>query len=364
MAKEYYEILGVSEDASQDEIKKEYRKKAKKYHPDSNSDTADEEKFKKINKAYDVLSDEDKRKKYDQFGKQGVEGSSSRGQRRAANNFQDIFEQIFGGGGGFGGQSRGRNKQETHLKIQTTISLEDAYEGTEKTFNVERRVECSECNGTGAEDGDTSTCAECNGEGRKREVRRTPLGRAETVVECEKCNGTGQIPETKCGECSGEGYTEEEETITADIPPGVMDGQRLRLSGKGNETRQGTGDLFIYVTVEPHNEVERKDNDLFTTLKIGIGDAVLGAKAEVPHPAEDLQLTIPEGTQPGQVLRMQGKGMPSQRRRRGQGDLYVEIDVEVPEDVSERDEEVFEKFRKKQPGSSKTFFESVKDLID
>lgn len=364
MAKEYYEVLGVSEDASQDKIKQAYRKNAKKYHPDSNSDTADEEKFKKINKAYDVLSDEDKKKKYDRFGKQGVEGSSSRGQRRAASNFQDIFEQIFGGSGGFGGQSRGRNQQEAHLKIQTTITLEESYRGTEKTFNVERRVECSECNGTGAEDGNTETCSECNGQGQKREVRRTPLGRAETVVECEKCNGTGNIPEVECDVCEGEGYTEEEETITADIPPGVKDGQRMRLSRKGNETRQGTGDLFIYVTVEPHAEVERKDNDLFTTLKIGIGDAVLGAKSEVPHPAEDLQLTIPEGTQPGQVLRMQGKGMPSQRRRRGQGDLYVEIDVEVPEDVSEDEREVFEKFRKKKPDSSKNFFESVKDLID
>jgi len=363
MAKEYYEILGVSEDANQDEIKKAYRKKAKKYHPDSNSDTADEEKFKKINKAYDVLSDEEKRKKYDQFGKQGVEGSSSRGQRRAASNFQDIFEQIFGGGG-FGGQSRGRSRQEAHLKIQTTITLEEVYEGTEKTFNVKRRTECDNCNGTGGEDGNTTTCSECNGKGRKREVRRTPLGRAETMVECEKCNGTGQIPDTKCSECGGDGYTESEEQITADIPAGVKDGQRLRLSGKGNETRQGTGDLYIYVTVEPHKEVERKENDLFTTLKIGLGDAVLGAKAEVPHPAEELQLNIPEGTQPGQVLRMQGKGMPSQRRRREQGDLYVEIDVQVPENVSEEDEEVFEQFRKRDPGSSKTFFESVKDLID
>ncbi len=363
MAKEYYEILDVSEDASQEEIKKSYRKKAKKYHPDSNSDTADEEKFKKINKAYDVLSDEDKRKKYDRFGKQGVEGSSSRGQRRAANNFQDIFEQIFGGGG-FGGQRGRGNQQEAHLKIQTTISLQEAYEGTEKTFKVERRVECSECNGSGAENGDTSTCTECGGEGKKREVRRTPLGRAQTVVECEECNGTGEIPETECSECGGEGFNDEEEQITADIPEGVKDGQRLRLSGKGNETRKGTGDLFIYVTVEPHDEIERKENDLFTTLQIGIGDAVLGAKSEVPHPSEDLQLTIPEGTQPGQVLRMQGKGMPSQRRRRGQGDLYVEIDVEMPEDVSEEDKEVFDRFRKKEPDSSKNFFESVKDLID
>ncbi len=361
MAKEYYELLGVSEDASQEEIKKAYRKKAKKYHPDSNSDTADEEKFKKINKAYDVLSDEDKRKKYDQFGKQGVEGHAGRGQRQAASNFQDLFQEIFGGGGFGGGRSRGSSRGED-LKVHTTISLEEAYNGTEKTFEVERKVECSECGGSGAENGNTSQCSECGGQGRVRQVQRTPLGRAQTVTECPECNGRGKVPEEECSKCNGDGVTEESEKITFDVPKGVRDGQRLRLQGKGNASSTGRdGDLYVYVTVEEHSELERKDDDLFTTVKIGIGDAVLGSKATVPTPDSDIEVDIPEGTQPGQVLRLKDKGMPRQRGR-GSGDLYIKIDIEIPEDVSEKQKEVLEEMRIKEE-NEKSFFETVKDFI-
>jgi molecular chaperone DnaJ len=360
LAKEYYELLGVSENASQDEIKKAYRKKAKKYHPDSNSETADEEKFKKINKAYDVLSDEDKRKKYDQFGKQGVEGHAGRGQRRAASNFQDIFEQIFGGGG-FG--SRERKSRGENLKMHTTISLEEAYNGVEKTFEVERKVKCSECSGTGAENENTSTCSRCNGRGRVEQIQRTPLGRARSVTECPECDGRGEIPEEKCSDCSGKGLVEEKSKITVDIPPGVKDGQRLRLSGEGNRSISGeSGDLFLYVNLEAHEIFERKDNDLYTTLKIGVGDASLGTEVELEHPDSKLQLEIPEGTQPGQVLRLEGKGMPAQRRRRRKGDLYVKIDVHIPEEVTEEQREVLEEMREKEE-KNKSFFETVKDFV-
>jgi len=358
MAKEYYELLGVSEDASQDEIKKAYRKKAKKYHPDSNKDTADEEKFKKINKAYDVLSDEEKRKKYDRFGKQGVEGSSSRGHRRAASNFQDIFEQIFGGGG-MGGRGR-REAQGDNLKVQTTVSLEEAYKGVEKTFKVSRKSECSECNGSGAENGNTSTCSNCSGRGKVEQVRRTPLGRARQVTECPECNGTGDIPEEKCSECNGSGITENEEEITVDIPKGVKDSQRLRVSGKGHTARNGnSGDLYIFVTVEPHESLERRDSDLYTTVKIGVGDAALGTKVQVPHPESDIQVDIPSGTQPGQVMRVSGKGMPSGW---GSGDLYVKVDVDIPEKLTEEQKEVMEELRETE-SNEKNFFESVKDFI-
>lgn len=353
MAKEYYDILGVGEDASQDEIKKAYRKKAKKYHPDSNKDTADEEKFKKINKAYDVLSDEEKKKKYDRFGKQGVKGSSSRGQRRAASNFQDIFEQIFGGGGRR--EARGEN-----LKVQTTVALEDAYKGVEKTFKVSRRSKCAQCSGTGAENGNTSTCPECNGSGRVEQIKRTPLGRTRQVVRCQKCSGTGDIPEEPCKECNGSGIIEEEDTITVDIPPGVRDGQRLRVRGKGHTSKNGkSGDLFIYVTVEPHESLERKDADLYTTVKIGVGDASLGTKVTVPHPDSDITVDVPAGTQPGQVMRVKGKGMPGNW---GSGDLYVKVDVEIPEDLTDEQEEVMEQLRKTE-SNEKNFFESVKDFI-
>jgi len=354
MTKEYYKLLGVSEDASQKEIKKAYRKKAKKYHPDSNSDTADEEKFKKINKAYDVLSDEDKRKKYDRFGKQGVSGNARAGQQRAASHFQDIFEQIFGGGG------RRRKRENLNLKIQTSITLEEAYHSVEKTFEVNRKKKCAECGGTGAENKDTKTCPKCNGRGRVETVQRTPLGRARSVETCSKCEGKGEIPETKCKVCKGTGTIEEDDEITVEIPSGVRDGQRVRLKGKGNRSESGkTGDLYIYVTVEDDEVFERRDSDLFTTIKIGIGDAVLGATAEIPHPEKDLKVDIPEGTQPGQVLRLKNKGMP---RRRGYGDLYVKIDVEIPEKVNKEQEKVLNKFRKKSE-NEKSFFETVKDFI-
>ncbi|MFB6182675.1 MAG: molecular chaperone DnaJ, partial [Candidatus Nanohaloarchaea archaeon] len=340
MAKEYYEVLGVSENAPQEEIKKAYRKKAKKYHPDSNSEEADEEKFKKINKAYDVLSDEEKRKKYDQFGKQAVEGNASSGQRRAASSFQDIFEQIFGGGGGFRQQ---QSQSGENLKVQTTITLEEAYKGVEKTFEVERKTKCRNCNGTGAENQNTETCSKCNGQGKVREVQRTPLGKAQTVTECDKCQGTGEIPETKCSKCNGTGLKEEPEKITVSIPKGVKDGQRVRVRGKGNESIQGRkGDLFVYVTIEEHEALERRDSDLFTTVKIGVGDAALGTSITVPHPESEIEVDIPSGTQPGQVLRIKNKGMPA---RRGKGDLYIKVDVEIPKDLNQEQEEVMENLR-------------------
>ncbi|MFP4038887.1 MAG: molecular chaperone DnaJ [Candidatus Nanohaloarchaea archaeon] len=353
MAKEYYELLGVDEDASQEEIKKAYRKKAKKYHPDSNSDEADEEKFKKINKAYDVLSDEDKRKKYDRFGKQGVEGHSSRGQQRAASHFQDLFEEIFGGG------SRRRSRGQD-MKISATISLEEAYAGTEKTVKVSRNQRCEACNGSGAENGNTDACSECNGQGKVREVERSIFGRRQVVKECPICNGRGEVPETDCSECNGAGIKEVEETITFEVPSGVQDGQRLRLEGKGHENREGlSGDLYVYITVEEHESLERRGSDLYTVKRIGVGDAALGCKIKVQHPEKEIEVDVPSGTQPGQVLRVSGKGMPE---RFGSGDLYVKIDVKIPEGLEKDEKEVFEKFRRK-PESSKSFFESVKDFI-
>ncbi|MFB6099834.1 MAG: molecular chaperone DnaJ [Candidatus Nanohalobium sp.] len=358
MAKEYYELLGVSEDASQEEIKKAYRKKAKKYHPDSNSEEADEEKFKKINKAYDVLSDEEKRKKYDRFGKQGVEGHAQRGQRQAASNFQDLFEEIFGGGG-FGGQRGGRRQRKgKDLKMSTTVTLEDAYSGVEKTFEVERKQQCPECDGTGSETGETDTCAECNGQGRVRKIEQSIFGRTQTVQECPECHGTGEVPEENCSECGGEGLKQQNETISVDIPAGVRDGQRLKMSGKGHESRKGrNGDLYLVVHVEEGEKIERRDQDLFTTLKVGAGDAALGREARIDHPEGKLKIEIPSGTQPGQVLRVKGKGMP---KRRKSGDLYIKIDVEIPEkaDGTEELEELSE-----EPEQKKNFFETVKDFI-
>lgn len=356
MAKEYYELLGVSEDASQKEIKKAYRKKAKKYHPDSNSDQADEEKFKKINKAYQVLSDEDKRKKYDMFGKQGVDATAG-GQRGGFSDFEDIFSTFFGGGG-----RRRRQKRGQHLKVEADISLEDAYNGVEKTYEVSRREKCEACDGTGAENGNTKTCPNCDGRGRVEKVQRTLFGRQRTVQECPRCNGSGKVPEEECSECNGRGVVEEDEKISFEIPAGVRNGQKLRLRGKGHEVKDGRpGDLYVFVRVEEHPELQRKEDDLFTTVSLGIGDAVLGAEVEVPTPDGKAKVTVPSGTQPNQVLRLKGKGMPRQRRR-GYGDLYVKVDVEIPEEIDKEAEEMFEEYRKK-PEREKTFFETIKDMI-
>ncbi|MFB6144246.1 MAG: molecular chaperone DnaJ [Candidatus Nanohaloarchaea archaeon] len=355
IAREYYELLGVSEDASQEEIKKAYREKAKKYHPDSGGEEADEEKFKKINKAYDVLSDEEKRKKYDRFGKEGVEGHAQRGQRRAASSFQDLFEQIFGGG-------RSRRRRGKDARMQADITLEEAYSGVEKTYRVERRKQCEECDGSGAENGNTETCPECGGDGRVTQVQRTPFGRSRSVKECGSCSGRGEVPEEECSSCSGEGLVEEEETVEVEIPAGVKTEQKLRIAGMGHEDRDGNpGDLYVIVNVEEHDTLERKGNDLYTTLKIGVGDAVLGTTAEVYSPSGTLEVEIPEGTQPGQVLRLRGKGMPD--RRRMQGDLLVKIDVEIPEDVTEEQREALEELRVEEE-EERSFFETVKDLIN
>ncbi|MCJ7428856.1 MAG: J domain-containing protein [Candidatus Nanohaloarchaeota archaeon QJJ-5] len=352
MAKEYYDLLGVDQNASQDEIKKAYRKKAKKYHPDSNSDQADEEKFKKINKAYDVLSDEEKRKKYDQFGKAAVDGSAETG--AGFQNLQDLFETLLGGGGG-----RGRSQQTADIKETITITLEDAYHGTETTITVKRQAACEQCDGTGAENGNTTTCQQCNGQGRVKAVRRTPFGRSRVVEQCDQCHGRGTQPETACSACSGTGTTQTQETITVDVPAGVEHRQRLRIKNKGNRLPNGeTGDLYLFVGIKGDEQFERRNNDLFTTLEIGLGDAVLGAEKTIDVFGKTLSVSIPEGIQPGDVLRLKGEGMPG---RRHDGDIYLKIDIDIPEDLDEQTKELFEQFRT-EPTTENSFFDSVKDL--
>jgi len=244
------------------------------------------------------------------------------------------------------------------MKMSTTVNLEDVYKGVEKTFEVDRKQRCPDCAGNGSETGETNTCTNCDGQGRVQKIEQSIFGRTQTVQECPNCEGTGEVPEEKCNMCDGEGLTEQKETITVDIPAGVRDGQRLKLNGKGHESRKGrNGDLYLIVKVKTHSKIERRDHDLYTTLKVGVADASLGIEAKIDHPEGKLKIDIPQGTQPGQVLRVRGKGMPS---RRGSGDLYIKIDVNIPvnSDGSEEVEELT-----KEPEQKRTFFETVKDFI-
>lgn len=369
MPKRYYEILGVNENTSQKDIKKAYRKKAKKYHPDSNSEDADEEKFKKINEAYQVLSDEEKRKKYDRFGKSGISEEARRRARSDFSDFDDLFGSLFGGlfGGGSGRRRRGKS-----LRTKVTITLEEAYEGAKKSIRVRRKKKCEKCNGTGAKNGSLKTCPECNGSGKKRHVSRTLFGKQVSVATCDKCGGRGKIPEEKCEKCGGTGKVSEKETLEINVPRGVRHGQKLKLGGKGNYGGQGKppGDLIVLIEIEDHDYFERKDENLFYNLEIGIPEASLGTEVEIPTIKGKVKMDIPAGTQTGKVFRLKDKGMPVLRKRYGGqdfGDLFVKAVVRTPEDLSDGEREILEELseaRDTEKNVSKGFFKTVKDNIE
>ncbi|WGI16757.1 molecular chaperone DnaJ [Methanonatronarchaeum sp. AMET-Sl] len=362
MTEDYYDILGVDRDASQKEIKKAYRRKAKKYHPDSGSEEASEDEFKKINEAYQVLSDEEKREKYDRFGKAGIDGDFRR--RARSQGFDDIFSSFFGDI--FGG-SGGRQKN-LDLSMKMDITLEDAYEGREKTVSVRRLERCSECNGRGSNDPDSvETCRECQGTGETRQVRKGMLGRQIVITECPKCDGSGRMIDNPCERCSGEGRHYIRDEVSIEIPKGIESGQRLKVDGKGHtDVESGRrGNLIIAIEVREDDIFERRSENLFYTLKMGFSDAALGSKAEIPTLDGDVELDIPAGTQNGDVFRLKGKGMP-RLNRRGYGDLYVKAIVETPTDLTDREKEILKELRQyegrhKEP--DKGFFQTVKDNI-
>ncbi|OUJ19386.1 DnaJ-class molecular chaperone [Methanonatronarchaeum thermophilum] len=362
MAEDYYKILGVDKEASQKEIKKAYRRKAKKYHPDSGSEESDEEKFKKINEAYQVLSDQEKRQKYDRFGKSGINGDFR--QRARTQGFDDIFSSFFGDI--FNNSDRRKRNLDIAKKIK--ISLEDAYNGTEKTISIRRLSKCKECNGKGSKDPDSiQTCNECRGTGETRRVREGMFGRQIVVTECPECEGAGQIINNPCTQCSGEGRHYINDEVSINIPKGVNTGQKLKIDGKGhkdNNTGQ-IGHLIIIVEVKEDEIFERRDENLFYTLKMGFPDAALGSKAKIPTLNGDVQLDIPSGTQNGDVFRLKGKGMP-RLQRRGYGDLYIKAVVETPTDLTEREKEILQELRQyegKHKEPDKGFFQTVKDNI-
>ncbi|MFW9597480.1 MAG: molecular chaperone DnaJ, partial [Paludibacter sp.] len=379
--RDFYEILGVAKTASADEIKKAYRKKAIEFHPDKNpGDKQAEENFKAAAEAYEVLSDPQKRQRYDQFGHAGLGGAAGGGGYGGGMSMDDIFSHFgdifgghFGGFGGFGGQRGGgtRVRKGSDLRVKVRLTLSEIATGVEKKIKVKKYVMCSHCNSTGAANGSQPvTCSTCNGSGRVTRVQQTILGQMQTASDCPTCGGEGKIIKDKCAHCGGEGIVREDEIITINIPAGVMEGMQLSMAGKGNAARRGgvNGDLLVLVEEEQHPELIRDENDLIYNLLLTFPTAILGGSVEVPTVDGKVKVTINPGTQPGKVLRLRGKGLPSVNRY-GTGDLLINIGVYIPENLNKDEKAMIEKLSHSanvKPGSSasKDFFSRVRNMFE
>ena len=379
--RDYYEVLGVSKSADATEIKKAYRKLALKYHPDKNpGDKEAEEKFKEAAEAYDVLSNEEKRRRYDQFGHAGV-GGAGQGGFGGGMSMDDIFSQFgdifgsFGGFSGFGGFGGGRSARRvnrgTNLRVKVKMNLQEIATGIEKKIKVKKYVACQHCNGTGAKDGKSySTCSTCKGSGQVTRVQNTILGAMQTTSTCPTCEGEGKIINEKCTFCNGEGVLMSEEVISINIPAGVGEGMQLSLSGKGNAARRGgvNGDLIVLIEEEEHPELVRDGNDLLYNVFIGYPEAVLGETVEIPTIEGKVKVKIEAGTQPGKILRLRGKGLPDVIGY-GKGDLLAKVNVWIPKNLSKDEKKLVEKMKEAEgfkPGSGdkKSIFSKMKDFFD
>jgi molecular chaperone DnaJ len=378
--RDYYEILEISRNATDDEIKKAYRKQAIRFHPDKNPDdhTA-EDKFKEAAEAYEILSNPDKRARYDRYGHQGVGGASGGGFSGGGMSMDDIFSQFgdifggaFGGGGfgGFGGQSRGRRVNKgSNLRVKVKLNLQDIAHGVEKKIKVNKYVSCKHCNGSGAENGGSYTsCSTCRGSGQVTRVTNTFLGQMQTSSTCPTCGGDGKIITKKCIPCQGNGVVQEEEIIPLNIPKGVADGMQLSVSGKGNAGARGgiPGDMIVLIEEESHPDLIRDGNNLIYNLFISFTDAALGTKLEVPTVDGKVRITIEPGTQAGKILRLKGKGLPSVNEY-GLGDLLININVWVPKKLSAEERTILEKlahspnFKPNPTNAEKNIWEKFRD---
>lgn len=379
--RDYYEVLGVSKSATKEEIKKAYRKQALKYHPDKNpGDKKAEESFKEAAEAYEVLSNDDKKARYDRFGHAGM-GSSSNGFGGAGmtmedifSSFGDIFGDAFGGFGAFGGSRRGgkRVNKGSNLRVKVNLTLQEIANGTEKKIKVKKYVACSQCGGTGAADSSSfSTCSTCRGSGHVTRLTNTLLGQMQTTSTCSACNGEGKTITKKCASCYGEGIIQKEEIIKINIPAGVGRGMQITVSGKGNAARRGgmNGDLLVVIDEIEHPELIREGNDLIYNLFISIPDAILGAQVEMPTVDNNVKIKIEPGTQPGKILRLRGKGLPDVNGY-GKGDLLVNVNVWIPKNLPKEEARLIEKFKESESFKSnpdkndKGFFERMKGYFE
>lgn len=378
--RDYYEVLGVDKNADEKTIKSAYRKLAIKYHPDKNPDNKEaEEKFKEAAEAYDVLSNPEKRAKYDQYGHnmgpQGFPGgeggfysSGGMSMEDIFANFGDIFGGAFGGMGGFSsagaGRSRTRRRQRrgTDLRIKVKVTLEDIANGVTKTLKIPTFVKCQHCNGTGAKDGTAfKTCPTCNGSGTVLRSQQTIFGMSQSQVQCPECEGEGKIITEKCSYCGGQGVEKKDELVSFTIPAGVQDGMTLTVKGKGNAAIHGgvNGDLLVVFEEVPHPELLRDGNDVIYNLMLDIPTAALGGSVEVPTITGRARLKIPAGTQPGKVLRLRGKGLPSTEGY-GTGDELINVMVYIPESLTDEEKKAVESLQGKP---NMTPSKSVKDRI-
>ncbi len=378
--RDYYEVLGISKGASKDEIKKAYRKQALKHHPDKNPGNKDaEEKFKEAAEAYEVLSNDEKKARYDQFGHAGMGNNMGGGFGRDMtmddifSSFGDIFGDAFGGAFGSrrgGGRSRAVNRG-TNLRLKVKLTLEEFAHGAEKKVRVTKYVTCNSCHGSGAAtDNDVTTCTACKGTGQTTRVMNTILGQMQTTAPCNVCGGDGKVITKKCHKCYGEGITQAEEVIPLSIPAGLAPGMQLSVTGKGNAARRGgvNGDLIVVIDEEPHDELLREGNDLIYNLFISIPDAILGANVEVPTIEGKVRIKIDPGTQGGKILRLRGKGLPDVNGY-GKGDLLVNVNVWIPKNLSKEEQKTMEQnrssttFTPKPDADDKGFFDRVKNYF-
>lgn len=380
---DYYQILGVERTASEDEIKRAYKKMAIKYHPDRNpGDKEAEEKFKQAAEAYDVLRDPEKRSRYDQFGKAGVNGGAGgfggfNGQGMNMDDIFSMFGDIFGGRHGFGGFNSAENQTRQYrgsdLRLKVKVNLNDVMNGVTKKFKVRKDIICDECKGSGCEKGTSpETCSTCNGRGYIIRTQRSIFGMMQTQQPCPTCNGEGTIIKHKCHKCHGEGVVSGEEIIEAKIPAGVADGMMVNVPGKGNAAKHNgiPGDIQILIEEEPSKIFIRDENDLIYNLLLTVPQAVLGDDIEIPTVDGKVKIKIAPGTQPGKVLRLRGKGIPAiQGYGYGKGDLVINISVYIPEKINDKERKLFEEIRnsenvKSNESVKKTIFEKFRSYFE